>query len=245
MVKNKDIKQDKKGKDGHGKIRKLSIIQFYGMSYVCSILILVIGNSRYAISQDHIFFKWDTTHYFFSAVFQGFSAIFGVLIVAIIFFIDKIDHNIAESERVILYKFYMMTGVEYPSYTKFEDKIYKDTKKFNKSDKAKIRNCIKEWERLKSIISSVKKYITFSLFSIIVVIIISLIFLTQCSWIIANNIFWNIFSVSFTVCISIVTLALLVFNIRNLMLADVTFADITPTGITSSNSHFRQKNKRK
>jgi len=139
-----------------------------------------------ALLGDKIWFDKNTIHYFFSAVFQGFSALLGILLIAMVFLIDKIDQTIKAFEN-----------------------NEKGLSQQRRKEIVMVRTIwgreriIREYKKEKRTVIS---WVQLDLLSILIVIIVSLIALTQCSWYIKTDIFWNIFSVTFITLFSIFTI---------------------------------------
>lgn len=154
-----------------------------------------------------IWYNKDTIHYFFSAVFQGFAAFFGILVVAIIFFIDKMNQNIDKKEKYLFKRVYDFRKRKYNE--EIDERFFLE--KINEIQSDTVLP-----EDIKKIFSNLNSYKlkkdrakgSFSLYSanVIFVMSISLFFLTQCSGLVQTNVFWNVFSITFTVFISVSTL---------------------------------------
>ena len=159
-------------------------------SYIALIIVINLVSIILAVTNNKIWFDEDTLRFFFSAIFQGFSALFGILIVAFIFLIDKIDQKISSIER---------------------DIIFLDEKQHDLPPKIYEENTIQNIRR-KTILENRKfkgkKSVIFDFISLILVLFISIIGLVQV-WNLKTYVFWNIYLVSLTVFLSFFTIGTL------------------------------------
>lgn len=170
-------------------IRKKTLSNFLltilGLIIFCVLVAIILPGNLW-FSEDN-WFDNDTIRYFFSAVFQGFSALLAILFVALMYNLGEFDKQILEHEK-------MCRGISILKETPDSDvNVKPETLLEFKNDIIKSKNIM-------------KTNIKIDFLSLTMIIIISVTALALFSWYIQNYRFWNIFFICFITFLSIYTL---------------------------------------
>jgi hypothetical protein len=184
--------------------------KFYLIFHIILVLLFIFISHQIATLENHNWFDKGTLHFYFSSVFQGFAAILGILIVGMVFYVDKLDQR-QSAMMSSLSSSLTIAGLydEYNSYTKKKSKSLTHLFEFLKSKitsspppknktiiEDTLQTAINYWS-LKRVERHRKNLMFINFCDIIVVIIISGVALLQSSWYLIEFPYLNIFVVAF------------------------------------------------